>query len=46
MLEEGIIQEGVIVKAKDKLKPDPDLKLVARPVICEGYKAWRSLNLC
>jgi hypothetical protein len=37
MLKEGVIREGVIAKAKVKLKPD--LKLVARLVIYEGYKA-------
>ena len=39
------MREGVTVKAKDKLKPVLDLKLVIRPVIYKGYKAWRSLNL-
>ena len=37
MLKEGVVREGVAARAKVKLKPD--LELVVRPVICEGYKA-------
>jgi len=37
VLKEGVIREGVAIKAKVKLKPD--LKLVIKPVICKGYKA-------
>jgi len=37
MLREGVIRGGVAAKAKVRLKPD--LELVVRPVICEGYKA-------
>jgi len=37
VLKEGVIRGGVAAKAKVKLRPD--LELVARPVICEGYKA-------
>jgi len=33
------VREGVTIRAKDGLKPVLDLKLVVRPVICEGYKA-------
>jgi len=37
MPKEGVVREGVAIKAK--VKPRPDLELVAGPVICEGYKA-------
>jgi len=43
MPREGVIRGGVAARAK--VKPRPDLELVVGPVICEGYKAWRSLNL-
>ena len=37
MLREGVVWGGVATRAK--VRPKPDLKLVARPVIREGYKA-------
>ena len=44
MLREGVVRGGVATKAK--VRPRPDLELVKGPVNREGYKAWRSLNLC